>query len=347
MALLVTIAAGAGAIPRDPLASATLRALEQPGGSAWRIRTESSSARSQHDLGAKLPQLSERSTHAALPRLFYLGTQKGGSSSFANFVHRSLNYSAVYHSAPAAYAALGFNQSDCSAPASGDGTLPNYEAWQRELTTVPGQLERALASDVQVFADTPWYQIFPYIERHVPDAKFVIWERETESWVKSFYAYYCEDTGGPSEEFPGGFRAAAGWREALLLYGHARPCEHGFAAVQADLRRSYDTHLRSVRAYFSETADRAARILYLDMMADDAGRTLCEFVYANNPAACSHLAAIPDFKPESLDPAMMISSAAIVDQAVCEGAGDAISQSLCVLQKGLGYVASVGARCVN
>lgn len=112
--------------------------------------------------------------------------------------------------------------------------------------------------------------------------------------MDSFLNFFCDGDG--SREFQLG-----GSREFLLTYGIAEVCaNHSDVDVRARLQTTYEHHLRSVRLYFSKTADRAARLLRLDLTANDAGRALCEFAYGSGATRCALLTSIPDVQVEEL-----------------------------------------------
>jgi len=247
------------------------------------------------------------------PKLFYIGVQKAGTSSFADFVWRSLNYSLVYHQAFAAYAAFGFNPANCTG--ASPTSPPDYAQWTQELNTT-GTLERALATKVGAFADLPWYAAFEFIEQHVPHAKFVIWERDPTEWVQSHHEYFC-DAFLP-QYAPNSRRS--GLREFLLNYGDAYLCDLPNATAQAMLNSAYKRHLSAVHSYFDNgPAERSSRLLKLDFTSEDAGRKLCEFVYDAPPPSelCAHLTLMPNVPPEKLDPSMQEPAIRAINEASC------------------------------
>lgn len=73
---------------------------------------------------------------------------------------------------------------------------------------------------------------------------------------------------------------------------------------------AYEHHLVVVRSFFGATAERRAKYLEIDLTAEDAGRTLCGFVYADE--RCEGLTTIPEVghncsscEREEMDPAMI------------------------------------------
>ncbi len=91
----------------------------------------------------------------------------------------------------------------------------------------------AWAQGLDSLADWPWALIYPQLDRQFPGTKFILTRRkDAATWFRSL-CRHAEKT-GPTL-----------YREKV--YGHAKP--HSY---EEDHTRFYESHLRRVRAYFSE-----------------------------------------------------------------------------------------------
>lgn len=104
------------------------------------------------------------------------------------------------------------------------------------------------------FRDMPWPLIYEWLEQTYPDARFVLTNRSTDSWVRSCRAVYKDR---PQRMF-------------RLIYGF-----DSFAGNEDRAASVYEDHLTAVRRYF---ADKPDRFLEVDFTAGDGWEKLCGFL---------------------------------------------------------------------
>ena len=252
--------------------------------------------------------------HTALPaanaiKVFYIGLEKSGTSSFADFSWRHLNLTSL-HAQHLVFQRLGFGYYNCMpthAARARQRELPDWKAYTHELDAY-GKLSTLLTADVGAWSDSPFPGIFRFIDEHVPGAKFVLWPRDASAWAKSLVEYYCD-------YMPN--MASHNDREGLHMYGHCHLCPDVNSSkskgrgneghtLHHDIKAAYENHVASVRHYFNATAERRMRLLLIDFAAPDAGRRLCEFVFSERRGSrrCEHLGSVTKVQEQDLTPAM-------------------------------------------
>ena len=268
--------------------------------------------------------------HAALAganatKVFYIGLEKSGTSSFADFSWRHLNLTSL-HAQHLVFARLGFAYHICmrqgasKQPRAARREQPDWRTLTHELDA-HGKLATLLTADVGAWSDSPFPGIFRFVDQHVPGAKFVLWPRDASAWAKSLIDYYCKYM----------YELSRDDREGLHMYGHCHLCPYvnssdskgrGSEAhtLHRDIQAAYENHVASVREYFNATANRRTRLLMIDFAAPDAGRRLCEFALGERRGShrCEHLGGVPKVQERDLVPAMGLQAARAVNAVLGE-----------------------------
>jgi hypothetical protein len=264
---------------------------------------------------------------ASDPKVFYVGMQKAGTTSFASFCYYSLNLTSLHATAYSLaklnltkqiYQTLFINHAVCQAAQASrptDIVYPDHDTWMREADM--DNLDTMLnAPGVNCYADLPWYLYWRHIEATVPNAKFVVWERDSASWYESLYNDFCVDRPwlcGPTLAY-------------LWEYG---TCYLNGTTAKRDAIGAYENHLAELSEYFSSTSERAERFLTIDYTAQGSAQRLCDFVLG--APACAHVNAtadglVPDVEPP-VDVAMNLEAARVLDHALARAGRAAPSTS--------------------
>lgn len=240
------------------------------------------------------------------PVVINLGFSKTGTSSFVNFVATTLGLVSFHN-----VVAFERDLSDL-VPVQGDGmeapsasmraagcvdnnsssmSYPDYAAWQTRMNST-GLLDTALSANVGAWADMPQGMLLEAHERvHGERAKYVIWARPSDEWIRGFERFFCDTVG---------FMNA---NESLMTFGVCDLCDERSEVRAANMRiaqATYERHLAYVDAYFSASPSRSERLLYMNLTDDQAGRTLCEFIFSPGAARCANLTNIPDVDQEDV-----------------------------------------------
>ncbi|MEL6535089.1 MAG: sulfotransferase family protein [Bacteroidota bacterium] len=109
--------------------------------------------------------------------------------------------------------------------------------------------------------DTPWYKIFRELDVHFPGSKFILTEREPESWYRSVARHI------------GNLRSAT--HEWVYGRGKGLPKDD-----KENTLRVYNTHSEAVREYFK---DRPEDLLILDFTQGEGWEKLCTFLGKDIP----------------------------------------------------------------
>lgn len=104
------------------------------------------------------------------------------------------------------------------------------------------------------FQDNPWPIYYRYIERNVPDAKFILTERDPDAWLNSILSHFS-GTWSPLRQ---------------RIYGVGDP------AICPELfRQRYIRHNQEVKSYFS---NKKGKLLVLSLEDFSTWRPLCDFL---------------------------------------------------------------------
>ncbi|HAA14210.1 MAG TPA: hypothetical protein DCE41_21955 [Cytophagales bacterium] len=124
------------------------------------------------------------------------------------------------------------------------------------------KIERIL-EEYDAAEDTPWYKIYRELDEHFPGSKFILTEREPESWYRSVARHI------------GNLRSATHeW-----VYGRHKGLPKD---DKENTLRVYNTHNKEVREYFK---DRPNDLLILDFTQGEGWEKLCTFLGKDIPKA--------------------------------------------------------------
>ena len=115
---------------------------------------------------------------------------------------------------------------------------------------------RSILAPYDAAEDTPWYKIYPELDRLFPGSKFILTERDPEGWYRSVSRHI------------GDYRAAM--HEWVYGRGKGLPKDDKKHTLSI-----YTQHSAKVRAYF---ADRPEDLLILDFTQGDGWEKLCAFL---------------------------------------------------------------------
>ena len=165
------------------------------------------------------------------PKVFGIGFHKTGTSSLRDALDQL------------GYRVRGvFGKSD---PDIGANALP------RALTIVP---------KFDAFQDNPWPILFRELDQHFPGSKFILTERDTDSWLRSALKH-----------FGGGSSWMRRW-----IYGVGSPIGHEDVYVER-----YERHNREVKEYFAARPD---DLLVFRISEGEGWERLCPFLGLEVPA---------------------------------------------------------------
>jgi len=175
----------------------------------------------------------------------------------------------------------GVHESGCVSSGAEDKQYPDSSGWLSILnhTERLATVLRSRAMAIGAWGDTPVAFMLPLIEKVVPDAKYVLWPRASDSWAASFQSFFCgantsanreylvhaSDSMNFSHEQSGIFEAKA----FQLSYGGCNPCDFPYgrkSVVSQNMRqvkRAYERHMFNIQNYFSGQS-RSSRLLLLD-----------------------------------------------------------------------------------
>lgn len=109
------------------------------------------------------------------------------------------------------------------------------------------------------FRDMPWPLLYEWLYKNVPNAKFILTYRETNSWIKSCQNFY---KGKPYHMFN-------------IIYG-VETC----IGNEEVFRLVYDKHMDKVRSFFEDKSD---IFIEVDWECGDGWPLLCEFLGEKTP----------------------------------------------------------------
>jgi len=144
---------------------------------------------------------------------------------------------------------------------------PDYERIQAGFH--PDTLECFLRTSGYVaLSDDPWAYLFEPIERSVPHARFVMWDREEHDWVRAFTTFFSR-----SSDF---------WNTTgnVILRQALGECD---SSHPESLLRVYRGHRARVLDYFlgpRAPPERRQRFLRIDMADPQMAWKLCDFALA-------------------------------------------------------------------
>jgi hypothetical protein len=226
--------------------------------------------------------------------VFFLGLQKGGTSSFAHFMG-SLGWPTLH--AKERWILRHLFPKDwqyCTMPTNGTD-FPRHEAFVREMR--PDRRD-AFATWLKhhapfAAADVFWPLWFRFLDKQTEGrAKFVIWRRDPAAWAESFLKFFTN--AGDAADGQKNVTATGTDRFDVLSYGKPRR-----DLDQDQLAKAYESHCIAVLEYFKEPS-RRSRLLDLDFTRPDAGHALCSFVLGNS-TTCDQYTKLPNIEPGRLD----------------------------------------------
>jgi hypothetical protein len=119
---------------------------------------------------------------AAPPRpIFNLGLQKSGTSSFADFVWRQLKLTTFHAHVHLLQSLGGVHESGCVSSGAQDKQYPDSSGWLSILNHTERLATVLRSRAIGAWGDTPVAFMLPLIEKVVPDAKYVLWPRASDS----------------------------------------------------------------------------------------------------------------------------------------------------------------------
>ena len=117
-----------------------------------------------------------------------------------------------------------------------------------------------LAGQFDALQDVPWAALYRELDERYPGSRFILTERDDQSWLKSARRHFA-DTHVPLHEW---------------LYGEGRLIGN----EELYLER-YRRHNREVRDYFR---DRSEDLLVMNLVAGDGWETLCDYLGHEAPS---------------------------------------------------------------
>lgn len=116
-----------------------------------------------------------------------------------------------------------------------------------------------IAGDFDALQDVPWAALFRELDERYPGSRFILLEREPESWLRSAKRHFS-DTYIPLHEW---------------LYGK------GVLEGNEDLyRKRYEEHNQLVKEYFT---NRSEDLLIMNLQEEDDWEKLCKFLDCDIP----------------------------------------------------------------
>jgi hypothetical protein len=117
------------------------------------------------------------------PPIFNLGLQKSGTSSFADFVWRQLKLTTFHAHVHLLQSLGGVHESGCVSSGAQDKQYPDSSGWLSILNHTERLATVLRSRAIGAWGDTPVAFMLPLIEKVVPDAKYVLWPRASDSWA--------------------------------------------------------------------------------------------------------------------------------------------------------------------
>jgi hypothetical protein len=248
------------------------------------------------------------SQQSSTPTVVYdVGWPKTGTSSFADYAWRSLGLVAWHEQTAALHLLGGAAMASSCTEFTEHGSPASYPAYHLAAAeyNATGLLGMFHAPGVGAWADSPIDMFFQTFD-DLDDAKYVIWARDSDEYMASFEAFFCEEGLGSAVRNDTYIQNA--WR---LRVGMCDMCDWNGGRreqVRSDNMRQvqaiYEAHLNKIAATLGPTG----RLHYINMTDALAGRALCEFVYAVGSPICANLTDIPDVEPNELSDEMKAQS---------------------------------------
>lgn len=111
-----------------------------------------------------------------------------------------------------------------------------------------------VARKYDAFEDDPWPLLYKEMDKAFPGSKFILTERDADSWYKSCLNHFYEDT-TPIRDY---------------IYGDGSPKDH-----EDTFKRKYNQHILEVKEYFK---GREKDFLIVNWTKGDSWEKLCTFL---------------------------------------------------------------------
>ena len=178
------------------------------------------------------------------PQLFCVGFHKTGTTSLSSALE-ILGYRAVH----------GDGRKHWSGGDEGRTFIQQIESGDFNLATLPL---------FDAFLDNPYFSIWRQLADAHPDSKFILTERDTESWINSCVRYYHGRPARPMREW--------------MFGAHSNPSLNPEA--KQTWITAYKRHNRAVRNHFSDSKN----FLALDFTKGQGWSELCTFLGDDVPS---------------------------------------------------------------
>lgn len=116
-----------------------------------------------------------------------------------------------------------------------------------------------LAKNYDGFEDDPWHLLYKEMDEAFPNSKFVLTDRDIDSWYKSCLNHFYEDT-TPIRDF---------------IYGDGRPKDN-----EEKFKQVYSAHQENVKKYFE---NRPNDFLIINFTQGEGWEKLCPFLGVEIP----------------------------------------------------------------
>jgi hypothetical protein len=159
---------------------------------------------------------------------------------------------------------LGFHKTGTSSLASALHVLGYNVCGQQNILSsdlISGNIEPfiKLAKQYDGFEDDPWHLLYKEMDIAFPGSKFILTDRDVDSWYKSCLNHFFEDT-TPIRDF---------------IYGNGRPKDN-----EENFKKVYLKHQADVIEYFK---DRPDNFIIINFTKGEGWEKLCPFLGIEQP----------------------------------------------------------------
>ncbi|MCB9173565.1 MAG: hypothetical protein H6587_12690 [Flavobacteriales bacterium] len=159
---------------------------------------------------------------------------------------------------------LGFHKTGTSSLASalhalGHNVCGQQNALHKDLINGNINIFTTLAKNYDAFEDDPWYLLYKELDEAFPNSKFILTDRDVDSWYNSCLNHFFEDT-TPIRDY---------------IYGDGRP-----KGNEENFKRIYLKHQTDVINYFK---NRPNDFLIINFTKGEGWEKLCPFLGVEIP----------------------------------------------------------------
>lgn len=188
-------------------------------------------------------------------KIFNLSFHRNATTSFNNFM-KDLNYKCI-HDTWLSMKKIGIGNNFANNINLNDKNLEPYDRIMKRVNT--NELDK-LIELYNVFSDNPWPILYKYLDEKYPNAKFILFYRDSNEWLKSVQQYF----GNTSSNF-----------RKLLYKNNGSPYTNPDVYIQ-----TYEKHNSDVINYFMDRKDKLL-VINLDDNDIEIGKVISDFLNLN------------------------------------------------------------------